>query len=171
MNILKIPTSVTSESASEMLVLCSRQGVLDVRGVQTQTPGAFMPAEVWSWGQGRCSALPEEGKVLRELPLPSTGTGAGGGLLLCCLLSSPGVAGGPMLASRPMAVGCMQPGQGLLRAHTLPSSGRTFWGMYSAFLSMFGNPRANKWDLSILVLLALRLEFMIIVYLICSLSH
>lgn len=48
MNILKIPTSVTSESASEMLVLCSRQGVLDVRGVQTQTPGAFMPAEVWS---------------------------------------------------------------------------------------------------------------------------
>lgn len=70
MNILKIPTSVTSESASEMLVLCSRQDVQDVHGMKTLTPSDFRPAEVSGRGQGGCSALPEEGKVLRKVPFP-----------------------------------------------------------------------------------------------------
>lgn len=105
--------------------------------------------------------------MLREVPLPSTGTGAGGGLVLCCLLSSPGVPGGPVLASRPWQWAACSQARGCWGHSPCPA----VVGRFGAFLSMFRSPRANKRDLSILVLLALRLEFLIIVYLICSLSH
>lgn len=108
--------------------------------LQTGRAGCSWHADPNSWWLYACRSV---GLRTGKVQCPSRGgEGAAGGALAqhrdwswwrTCAVLPPVLARcawGPCACLQAMAMGCMQPGQGLLGALTLPSSGRTFWGIF-----------------------------------------